>query len=222
MLHNNFTALSNNIYSFYKNTENHSIVKPFGVFLSLLLVYTSLTFFYFGSDYKEKTVWAHSFFGDNDNTLLNATQTQQNENYVVDLFVNPSRPYVDRDINFTLEIKSRAGDELIELPVAPYIMKEGKPVLSNPNNYMLVRQQHYDFDHKFNESGVYTLTVDIKDIFYTLDIASFTFEIVVDGPVLDRIFKQIGNYYYIFIPIIIILVVFVLINHRVRKVGLKD
>ena len=76
---------------------------------------------------------------------------------------------------------------LIELPVAPYIMKDGKPVFSNPNNYTLVRQQHYDFDYTFNESGVYSLTVDIKDIFYTLDIASFTFEIVVDGPVIDRI-----------------------------------
>lgn len=212
ILLNNFTAL----------TTNQSIVKSFGVFLSLLIVYTSLTFVYFGSDYKEETVWGHSFFGDNGNTFLNATQTQQNENYVVDLFVNPSRPLVDRDINFTLEIKSKAGDALIELPVAPYIMKDGKPVLSNPNNYTLVRQQHYDFDHKFNESGVYALIVDIKDIFYTLDIASFTFEIVVDGPVLDRIFKQIGNYYYIFISIIIILVILALINYRKRKITLKD
>lgn len=214
--------MNTNIHSFHKNTENHGIVKSFGVFLSLLLVYSSLTFVYFGSDYKEKIVWAHSFFGDNGNNLLNATQTQQNENYVVDLFVNPSRPLVDRDINFTLEIKSKAGDVLIELPVAPYITKDGKPVLSNPNNYTLVRQGHYDFDHKFNESGIYALTVDIKDIFYTLDIASLTFEIVVDGPVLDRIFKQIGNYYYIFISIIIILVILASINYRKRKIRLKD
>ncbi|MDF0680584.1 MAG: hypothetical protein P0116_06425 [Candidatus Nitrosocosmicus sp.] len=152
---------------------------------------------------------------------LNATQTQQNENYVVDLFVNPSRPSVDRDINFTLELKSKANDVLIELPVATYFLKDGKPVYSNPNNYTLVRQQHYDFDHKFSEPGVYSLEVDIKDIFYTLDVASFTFEIVVDGPVLDRIFNQIINYYYLFIPTITILVIFAIlamINYRKNKI----
>ena len=137
---------------------------------------------------RRKQFGGTPIFGNND-TTLNATQTQQNDNYVVDLFVSPSRPLVDKDINFTLEIKSKASDELIELPVAAYIIKDGKPVFSNPNNYSLVRQQHYDFDYTFNESGVYSLAVDIKDIFYTLDIANFTFEIVVDDSVSDRIIQ---------------------------------
>ena len=93
----------------------------------------------------------HSIFSNND-TPLNATQTKQNDNYVVDLFVSPSRPLVDKVTKFTLEIKSKAGDELIELPVAAYILKDGKPVFSNPNNYSLVRQQYYDFDYTFNET----------------------------------------------------------------------
>ena len=157
------------------------------------------------------------FFGDNDNTI-NATQTQQNENYVVDLLVNPSRPLPDRNINFTLEIKSKAGDVLIELPVAAYILKDGKPVFSNPNNFTLVRQGHYDFDYVFSEPGIYSLAVDIKDIFYTLDTANFAFEIVVDKSVADKITQLIGSYYYVFIPIIIIFVILALVTFRMRKV----
>ena len=199
------------------STESQGIVRTFRIFLSLLLVNSILLFAYFGSDYEEETVWGHSFFDGNGN-ILNATQTQQNENYVVELFVNSSRPLVDRDITFALEIKSKAGDELIELPVAPYILKDGKPVFSNPNNYVLVSQGHYDFGYTFNEPGIYSLVVDIKDIFYTLDIANFEFEIVVDDSVIDRIGELIGSYYYVFIPIIIILVISVLVNLRKRKV----
>ena len=89
------------------------------------------------------------------------------------------------------EIKSKANYVFIELPIAVYFLNDGKPVYSNPNNYTLVRQRHYDFNHKFNESGVYLLGVNIKDIFYTLEEDSFTFEVVVDGPVLERRLKQI-------------------------------
>ncbi len=60
-------------------------------------------------------------------------------------------------------------------------------MFSNINNYTLVRQGHYDFGYTFNEPGIYTLAVDIKDIFYTLDFAKFAFDIVVDDSVFDRI-----------------------------------
>jgi len=62
------------------------------------------------------------------------------------------------------------------------------------------------------------LVVDIKDIFYTLDIANFAFEIDVDDSVSDRIIQLIGGYYYVFIPIIVIVVISVLVNLRKRKV----
>jgi hypothetical protein len=89
---------------------------------------------------KKKQFGDTYFFDSNGiGNILNATQTQQNSNYVVEMFVNSSRPLVERDINLTLEIKSKAGDVLIELPVAPYILKDGKPVFSNPENYVLVR-----------------------------------------------------------------------------------
>jgi len=62
------------------------------------------------------------------------------------------------------------------------------------------------------------LAVDIKDIFYTLDIANFAFEIDVDDSVSDRIIQLIGSYYYVYIPIIVIVVISVLVNLRKRKV----
>ncbi len=217
MVINHIMALSASIHTLYKNTESQNIVKTFKASFSLLLVYVSLSFVTSGSDLAEKTVWGHSIFG-NNGTALNATQTQQNDNYVVDLFVSPSRPLVDKVTNFTLEIQSKVNDVLIELPVAAYVLKDGKPVFSNPNNYTLVRQQHYDFDYTFNETGTYSLAVDIKDIFYTLDIANFAFEIDVDDSVSDRIIQLIGSYYYVFIPIIVIVVISVLVNLRKREV----
>lgn len=110
---------------------------------------------------------------------------------------------------------------LIELPVATYLLKDGKPVFSNPNNYTLVRQQHYDFDYTFNETGTYSLAVDIKDIFYTLDTANFAFKFLVDDSVSDRIIQLIGSYYYVFISIIVIIVISALVILRKRKRKLK-
>ena len=72
-------------------------------------------------------------------------------------------------------------------------------------------------DYTFNETGTYSLAVDIKDIFYTLDIANFAFEIDVDDSVSDRIIQLIGSYYYVFIPMIVIVVISVLVNLRKRK-----
>lgn len=133
--------------------ERLSLTKTFIVFITLLLVYIPLSFFNFDAISIDKTAWGHTLFG-NNGTALNATQTQQNDNYMVDLFVSPSRPLVDTLTNFTLEIKSKVGDVLIELPVAPYITKDGKPIISNPNNYTLVQQPHYDFDYIFNKTAL--------------------------------------------------------------------
>lgn len=113
--------------------------------------------------------------------------------------MNSPRPVVDKVVNFRLGIKLKIGDVLIELPVAEYILKDGKPEYSNFNSYTQVQQQHYDFNYSFNEPGAYSLVVDIKDIFYTLNIASVDFVIVVDGSLADRITKLIGSYYYTYI-----------------------
>lgn len=218
---NNHISLSNTTNcTLDKTAENLNLTKTFTVFLSLFIIYIPLSFFNFDVIFIERTAWGHALFG-NNSTALNATQTQENDNYIVDLFVSPPRPIVNTLTNFTLEIKSKVGDVLIELPVAPYILKDGKTVFSNPNNYTLVQQQHYDFDHVFNESGTYSVAVDIKDIFYTLDIANFVFEIEVNDIPVNRIIHLIGSYYYVFIPVFLIIMISIFVNYRKRRIREK-
>ena len=152
----------------------------------------------------EQLAFAHSFFGGND-ASFNGTQTQTIGNYVVDLLVNPSKPMIGKDTSFLFRLTSNAGDELIELPVSFSIFKDGNPVFSNPNNFTLVRQGHYDFNYTFSEPGKYLLFVDIKDIFYTLNILNSVFEVNVQVPIAERIYDLLQtfvvNYYYIYIPL---------------------
>jgi hypothetical protein len=166
-------------------------------FFSLFMV------IYFSSPLDtEQLAFAHSFFGVND-ASFNGTQTQTIGNYVVELLVNPSKPLIGKDTSFLFRLTSNAGDELIELPVSFSIFKDGKPVFSNPNNFTLVKQGHYDFNYTFSEPGKYVLFVDIKDIFYTLNILNSKFEVNVQVPIAERIYDLLQtfvvNYYYIYI-----------------------
>jgi len=110
---------------------------------------------------------------------------------------------------------------LIELPVSFSIFKDGKPVFSNPNNFTLVRQGHYDFNYTFSEPGKYILFVDIKDIFYTLNILNSEFEVNVQVPIAERIYDLIQafvlNYYYIYIILGALIGIYFIVNSRRRK-----
>jgi len=186
------------------------LVRIFGrfqtskIWLILFISFFSLFMvIYFSSPFDpEQLTFAHSFFGVND-ASFNGTQTQTIGNYVVELLVNPSKPMIGKDISFLFRLTSNAGDELIELPVSFSIFKDGKPVFSNPNNFTLVRQGHYDFNYTFREPGKYILFVDIKDIFYTLNILNSAFEVDVQVPIVERIYDLLQNfvvnYYYIYI-----------------------
>ena len=68
-------------------------------------------------------------------------------NYTVEFLVNPSKPIIDRTTSFLFRLTSNAGDVLIEPPVSFYFFKGGKPVFSNPSNFTLVSQGHYDFNY---------------------------------------------------------------------------
>lgn len=140
---------------------------------------------------------------------------------MVELLVNPSKPMIGKDTTFLFRLTSKAGDELIELPVSFYIFKDGKPVFSNPNNFTIVRQGHYDFDYIFSEPGNYLLFVDIKDIFYTLNILNFVFEVNVEVPITERIYDLLQtflvNYYYIYIPLVALIGISFIVKLRGRK-----
>jgi len=148
-----------------------SLVRNFGhfqtskIWLLLFVSFFSLFMIIFFSLLDTvQLAFAHSFFGGN-NASLNGTQTKTIGNYVIDLLLNPSKPMIDKDTSFLLRLTSNAGDELIELPVSFSILKDGKPVFSNPNNFTLVRQGHYDFNYTFSEPGKYLLFIWISRTF---------------------------------------------------------
>jgi hypothetical protein len=204
-----------NIVIFFQNLIS-IIIKSYSVqrrssleHLKILVCFALfLAIFYFTFVESNQLAFAHFFGGSgggggDDISSLSGTQNQTAGNFVVDLLLNPSKPMVGKDTAFLMQVKSTQGDEIIELPISFYILKDGKPVFSNPNNFIMVRQGHYDFNYTFSEPGKYLLFVDIKDIFYTLDILTANFEIDVQVPVLERITESITsfmlNYYYIFV-----------------------
>jgi hypothetical protein len=213
------------IRSYYSVQRRSSLVN-----FKILAYYTLfLAIFYFAFVESNQLAFAHFFGGsggdDDDISSLSGTQNQTAGNFVIDLLLNPSKPMVGKDTAFLMQIKSTQGDEIIELPVSFYILKDGTPVFSNPNNFIMVRQGHYDFNYTFSEPGKYLLFVDIKDIFYTLDVLTANFEIDVQVPVLERITESITsfmlNYYYIFV----ILAALVGISYAIklkRSTGVKQ
>jgi hypothetical protein len=204
-----------------------SLVRNFGhfqtskIWLLLFVSFFSLFMIIFFSLLDTvQLAFAHSFFGGN-NASLNGTQTKTIGNYVIDLLLNPSKPMIDKDTSFLLRLTSNAGDELIELPVSFSILKDGKPVFSNPNNFTLVRQGHYDFNYTFSEPGKYILFVDIKDIFYTFNILNSTFEVNVQVPIAERISvllqSFVVSYYYIYILLAALIGIFFIMKARRHK-----
>ena len=204
-----------------------SLVRIFGRFQTsniwLLFFVSFFSLFmviYFSPLDTEHLAFAHSFFGVND-ASFNGTQTQTIGNYVVELLVNPSKPMIGKDTSFLFRLTSNAGDELIELPVSFSIFKDGKPVFSNPNNFTLVRQGHYDFNYIFSEPGKYVLFVDIKDIFYTLNILNSAFEVDVQVPIVERIYDLLQtfvvNYYYIYILLAALIGISFIVKSRRHK-----
>ena len=207
--------ISKNLVNF--NRYSVQRLSSLGHFKILVCSTILLGLFYFSFIESDQAAFAHFFGSGNDDiSSLSGTQNQTAGNFVIDLLLNPSKPMVGKDTAFLMQVKSTQGDEIIELPVSFYILKDGNPVFSNPDNYIMVRQGHYDFNYTFSEPGKYLLFVDIKDIFYTLDILSTTFEIDVQVPILERINDSVKsfviNYYYIFV----ILAALVGISYAIR------
>ena len=201
-----------------------SSIENFKILVFFTLFFTVISFTFVESN---QLAFAHFFGsgGDEDISSLSGTQNQTAGNFVVDLLLNPSKPVVGKDTAFLMQVKSTQGDEIIELPVSFYILKDGKPVLSDPNNFAMVRQGHYDFNYTFSEPGKYLLFVDIKDIFYTLDVLTANFEIDVQVPVLERITESITsfmlNYYYIFVIIAGLVGISYIVRLK-RRTGVKQ
>ena len=160
-------------------------------------------------NYNSIFVYGHSLLGSNNGSGI---QTQTNGNFKVELSTNPSKLVLNKTTDVLLRVTSTAaaGGEIMELPVYLSLQKDGKNDNSS-QTLVMVRGGHYNFKSIFPEKGKYILFVNIKDIYYTDTTLNFIFELNVDDPIIDQFYSLLKSffidYYYIYVPIIIIIVV---------------
>ena len=225
---------------FYFNRKNISInlinciyyiildnVKPLS--LKAILSFSLILLFSLNSYFNNDSIYAygHSLFGNNNNNG-SGIQIQTNGNYKVELSTNPSKIPLNKSTDILLRVTSLSnssnggagGSEIMEIPAYISLVKDGK-VENLQHTLVMIRGGHYNFNSVFSDKGKYLLFVDIKDIYYTNTILNFIFELNVDIPIIDQfyaILKSIFiNYYYIYIPIIGI-IIFIIIRSQKKNI----
>src|SRR6478736_6823291 len=198
-------------------------VKP----LSLKTILSFCLNLYFNND--SIYAYGHSLFGNNNNNG-SGIQVQTNGNYKVEVSTNPPKIPLNKNTEILLRVTSLSnssnggagagGSEIMEIPAYLSLIKDGK-VENLQHTLVMIRGGHYNFNSVFSDKGKYLLFVDIKDIYYTNTILNFIFELNVDIPIADQfydILKSIFiNYYYIYIPIIGI-VIFIIIRSQKKNI----
>jgi hypothetical protein len=190
-------------------------------FVSFVFVLTLLI------DYNSIGAYGHTLFGNNNGSSV---QIQKNGNFQVELSTVPPKPLLHKNTDIFLRITSTAGDELIELPVYLSLGKDGKiSSISSPSsssNLTMVRSGHHNFNTVFSDQGKYLLFLDIKDIYYTGSILHFIFELNVEMPVVDQFYDLLKtffiNYFYIYVPILLLLVFVLIFKHYKKNRLLKN
>jgi hypothetical protein len=164
-------------------------------------------------------VYGHSLFGSNNGSGI---QTQTNGNFKVELSTNPSKIELNKTIDILLRVTSTTGEEIMELPVYLSLAKDGKSNNNPPQSLAMVRNGHYNFKSFLPDQGKYLLFVNIKDIYYTQSLLSFIFELNAEVPATEQFYNILKtlflNYYYVYIPIALLISVVVLKNHRKNKI----
>ena len=227
---------------FYFNRKNISIklinciyyiildnVKPLS--LKTILSFSLILLFSLNLYFNNDSIYAygHSLFGNNNNNG-SGIQVQTNGNYKVEVSTNPPKIPLNKNTEILLRVTSLSnssnggagagGSEIMEIPAYLSLIKDGK-VENLQHTLVMIRGGHYNFNSVFSDKGKYLLFVDIKDIYYTNTILNFIFELNVDIPIADQfydILKSIFiNYYYIYIPIMGI-VIFMIIRSQKKNI----
>jgi hypothetical protein len=105
-------------------------------------------------------------------------------NYDVGVKTDPQQPRSGTNVNILLAIASVNGDDISGLPVDITISKDGS-VLSKLDRPVAVPYGHYTYHYKFEKPGIYSLDLDIYDIYFTGRQVSFTFPINVQDSLFD-------------------------------------
>ncbi len=182
---------------------------PLLSFFLLFILVSNLSF-----NYNSIWVYGHTLFGNNNN---NGIQIQTNGNYKVGLATSPPTIVLNKTINMLLTVNSTTGDKIMELPAYISLQKDGK-IVNSSNTLIMIDGGHYNFKTFFPQTGKYLLFVNLKDLYYTNSILSFIFALDVNVPLTDQFYALIKsffiNYYYIYIPIAILICVIFLRSHK--------
>jgi hypothetical protein len=105
-------------------------------------------------------------------------------NYDVGVKTDPQQLRSGTNVNILLAFASVNGDDISGLPVDITISKDGN-VLSKLARPVAVPYGHYTYHYKFEKPGIYSLDLDIYDIYFTGRQVSFTFPINVQDSLFD-------------------------------------
>jgi hypothetical protein len=217
------TNLSFNNYKIkFTNIKLLYLTTIFSFFLLFFIFVFALSF-----NNGHLDAYGHTFVINNDNNA-SVIQTKTNGSYKVELSTNPSKIPINKSIDILLRVTSISnpssktagaigggggtGAEVQEIPAYLSLVKDGN-VKNLQNNLVMIRGGHFDLNSVFPDKGKYLLFVDIKDIYYTNNILHFAFDINVGIHPIDQFYSALEsfllNYYYIYIPIIGIIFIFI-------------
>jgi len=101
-------------------------------------------------------------------------------NYDMEMKTLPQNPVVNTNSKIQLRVGSVEGEELVDIPIVIRISKGG--IELTRTNPISVTYGHFIFPYTFNQTGVYSLDVDVYDTSYNSQNITFTFPITVVSP----------------------------------------
>jgi hypothetical protein len=143
-------------------------------------------------------------------------------NYDVSVKTDPPQPQTGATVKILMAINAINGDDISGIPV-DITIKDDESVLSGLNRPIAVPYGHYTYQYEFEKPGVYSLVVDIYDIYFTGRQVSFTFPIEVK-PTFFGLWGVPDIMGFILVPSIVIIVLGILafIIWQKRKTKLKS
>ena len=160
---------------------------------------------------------------DSNGDMPTAGLQQRIGNYDVSVRTDPSEPQAGTAVKILLSIAAFNGEDISGIPV-DITIKDGGSTLSGLNRPVAVPSGHYTYQYKFEKAGIYSLVVDIYDIYFTGRQVSFIFPIEVKSTFfgLWNASDMMMDYILITSIVIIVSTILALIIRQKNKAKLKS
>jgi hypothetical protein len=143
-------------------------------------------------------------------------------NYDVSIRTDPLEPHSGETVKILVAIAAVDGDDISGIPVDITVKDDGS-VLSGLDRPIAVPYGHYTYQYKYEKPGMYSLVVDVYDIYFTGRQVSFVFPIEVKSTFFGL--RDASNLMgYILVPSIVIIAstILVLSIRKRHKTKLKS